>query len=50
MVWSLNMRDKEKSYGLCECFLGRRIDLCAGPDSNGKDKNAARKNYGVASL
>ena len=33
-----------------ESFFGRRIDLRIIPNFIGKDKNAARKNYGVVSL
>ena len=31
---------KERKYndGLCQCILGRRIDLCAGADFDGKDE------------
>ena len=28
--------------GLCQCFLGRRSDLCAGTDIDGKDKTPVR--------
>ncbi len=36
--------------GLCKCILGRGADLCIGADINGKNKIAAREDYGAAGV
>ena len=38
---------KGARHGLYKCILGGRADMRAGSDFNGKDKDAAWKNYGT---
>ena len=36
--------------GICKGFFGRWNYLCVGSDFNGKNKNAAGKNYGSSGM
>ena len=44
-------REKEvQNYGLYQCILGWRGNLCTGADLNGKNKDASRKDHGDVSV